>query len=87
MIINGDKDSATKVFLEAINDFSEEVTGITARTILAALYISDKDFEKASEVIDDAISISPNDPDVNFLRAKFAVLIKTLKQRLFLYAL
>ncbi len=76
LIINGDKDSATKVFLEAINDFSEEVTGITARTILAALYISDKDFEKASEVIDDAISISPNDPDVNFLRAKFAVFNK-----------
>ncbi len=79
LIINGDKYSAVNVLQQAINDFSEEVTGISARTILAALYLSDEDFEKATEIIEDAISVSPNDPDVNFLRAKFAVYNKDLE--------
>ncbi len=72
-ILKGDKPSAINVFKQAISDFSEEVTGITARTSLAAIYISDQDFDKAAAVVEDAASISPNDPQVNFLRAKFAV--------------
>ncbi len=79
-ILNGDKQSAVKVFKQAINDFSEEVTGITARTVLASIYISDKEFDKAAEVVEDAISISPNDPQVNFLRAKFAVRDKDMEK-------
>jgi tetratricopeptide (TPR) repeat protein len=79
-ILKGDKPSAVTVFKQAINDFSEEVTGITARTSLAAIYISDKDYDKASEVVEDAASISPNDPQVNFLRAKFAVRDKDLEK-------
>jgi len=79
-ILNDDKQSAVKVFKEAINDFSEEVTGVSARTALASIYISDKDYDMAAKVVDDAISISPNDPNVNFLRAKFAVRDKDLEK-------
>ncbi len=79
-LLKGDKPSAVKVFKQAITDFSEEVTGITARTVLASIYISDKEFDKAAEVVEDAISISPNDPQVNFLRAKFAVRDKDMEK-------
>lgn len=79
-ILNNDKASATKIFKVAIKDFSEEVTGVTARTALASIHISDKEFEKASEVIDDALSVSPNDPKVNFLRAKLAVRDKDMEK-------
>ena len=79
-LLKGDKPAAVKVFKQAITDFSEEVTGITARTVLASIYISDKEFDKAAEVVEDAISISPNDPQVNFLRAKFAVRDKDMEK-------
>jgi len=79
LLLNSDKESAMKVFDTAINDFSEEVTGITARTSMAKLYISEQKFEKAAEMIDDAIAVSPNDPDINFLRAKLAVHNKDLE--------
>ncbi len=72
-ILNNDKQAAVKVLKQAINDFSEEVTGVAARTALASIYISDKDYEKASAVVEDAASISPNDPQINYLKAKFAV--------------
>lgn len=71
-ILKGDKPPAVEVFKQAINDFPEEVTGIAARTALASIYISDKDYDKAAEIVEDAMAISPNDPQVNFLRAKFA---------------
>lgn len=79
-ILNGDKQSAVDVLKIAIKDFSEDVTGITARTTLASIYISDKEYDKASEVVEEALSISPNDPQVNFLRAKFAVINKDLEK-------
>jgi len=79
-ILNKDKESAVKVFKQAINDFSEEVTGVTARTALASIYISNKDYEKAAAVVDDAISVSPNDPQINYLRAKLAVRDKDLEK-------
>lgn len=72
-ILNKDKKMAIKVFKEVINDFPEEVTGITARTALASIYISDKNYDDAAKVIEDAFLISPNDPQVNYLRAQFAV--------------
>jgi len=73
LIMSGDSQAAIKVFKEAINDFSEEVTGITARTALASIYIRDKNYDKAAAIVEEAILISPNDPQVNYLRAKFAV--------------
>lgn len=72
-IINGDKESAVKILKRVINNFSEDATGVSARIMLAALYLSQDDVDRAAEVIDDAISVSPNDPDVNFLRAKISV--------------
>ncbi len=79
-IMNKNKQSAVKVFKRAINDFSEEVTGVTARTALASIYIQEKDYDKAVEVIDEAILISPNDPQINYLRAKFAVRDKDMEK-------
>lgn len=72
-VLNGDKQLAIEVFEQAVNDFSKEVTGITARSSLASIYISDKAYDKAIEVVEDAFLVSPNDPKVNHLRAKFAV--------------
>lgn len=72
-MLNGDTDSAKTVYLGAIKEFSEEVTGVESRIALAGIYINDKDLKKAKEVVDEAITISPNDPKVNFLRAKLAL--------------
>ena len=72
-LLAGDKAAATDVLLKAINDFPEEVTGVESRATLAGIYISDKDYSKAKEVVDEAINISPNDPKVNMLRARLAL--------------
>jgi len=79
-VLNADKESAIKVYKDASSDFSEETTGITARTALALIYINDKEFDKAAKVVEDALLISPNDPQVNFLRARFAVRDKDYEQ-------
>ena len=67
--LNGDKAAAIEIYKQALSDFSEEVTGIESRIALAKIYIDDKDFISARKVVDEAISISPNDPKVNYLRA------------------
>jgi len=72
-LISGDKVSATEVLIKAINDFPEEVTGVISRASLAGIYISDKNYVKAKEVVDEAINVSPNDPKVNMLRARLAL--------------
>lgn len=79
-LLNSEKESAIEILKTAINEFSEEVTGITARTNLALIYIQDKEYDKASVIIEDATLITPNDPNVNFLRAKFAVTDKDLEK-------
>lgn len=71
--ISGDKDSAVDVFKEAINDFSEEETGIESRILLATIYITKQDYTSARKILDEADKISPNDPKINFLKAKLAV--------------
>ncbi len=76
---SGDTDSAINVYINAIKDFSEEKTGIDARISLSSMYINSGDFTKASELVNDAFSISPNDPKVNFLRAKLALREKDLE--------
>jgi tetratricopeptide (TPR) repeat protein len=68
-----DKTAATDVLINAIKDFPEEITGVEARASLAGIYISNEDYEKAREVVDEAINISPNDPKVNMLRARLAL--------------
>ena len=71
--LNGDKQLAIEVYEEAIKDFSEELTGIESRIALASIYFNDRDMKKADEMVESAIAISPNDPKINFLRAKLAV--------------
>ncbi len=73
LLLKGEKEEAATVYNKIVTDFSEEGTGVLARTALAAIYASDKKFDEATDIIDDAISISPSDPKVNFLRAKLAL--------------
>lgn len=73
LYINGNKEEAIKVHNTSIKEFSEEVTGVEARIALAAIYLTDQEFDKASKVVDDALLISPNDPKVNLLLARIAL--------------
>ena len=72
-LLKGDKEEAAKIYNKIVTDFSEENAGVLARITLASIYVSDKKYSEAADIIDEAISISPNDPKVNFLRAKFAL--------------
>ena len=73
LFLRGEKAEAVKVYNKIITDFSEEGTGVLARTTLAQIYANDKKYKEATHITDDAISISPNDSKVNFLRAKLAL--------------
>lgn len=79
-LIDNDKKSAIEVCNRAITDFSDEETGIDARIALTSIYISDKDYDKARDVIEAAILISPNNPEVNFIRAKLALNDKDMEK-------
>ena len=78
--LNGNKQTAIETYKEAIENFSEEATGVTARIAMASIYISEKEHAKAEAVIEDALSISHNDPDVNFLNAKFAIINRNFEK-------
>jgi len=56
------------------------LSGVEARISLASIYISEKDEARASEVVEDAFGVSPNDPKVNFLRAKIALFNKDIER-------
>ena len=71
--LNKQKDEAINVYNQTILDFPEEGAGVDARIALAAIRISEKDFLNAATIIDEAVNVSPNDPKVNFLRAKLAL--------------
>ena len=71
--LSGKKGLAKGIYVEAIKDFSEEITGIQSRSALALIHVDEKNFTEAEEVINEAISLSPNDPKVNLLRAKLAL--------------
>jgi len=73
LYLKGKNQGAIDVYLSAVNDFPEELTGVQSRTALASLYIKDKEINKAEEIIESAIEISPNDPKINFIRAKLAM--------------
>ena len=79
-ILKGDEQAAIETYQKAVEDFSEDATGISARTALASIYISNKDYDKAEAVIEDALAISHNDPDVNFLNAEFAIINKDFEK-------
>jgi len=80
LYVGGDRQSAIDVYNQAINDFPEEVTGVESRISLAIIYLSDQDYESANKVINDAYNVSPNDPKVNFLKAKLALHNKNYEQ-------
>ncbi len=80
LYVGGDRQSAIDVYNQAINDFPEEVTGVESRISLAIIYLSDQDYESANKIINDAYNVSPNDPKVNFLKAKLALHNKNYEQ-------
>ncbi|MFK5949937.1 MAG: tetratricopeptide repeat protein [Methylococcales bacterium] len=79
---SGEKQEAIKVYKVAISDFFDEETGVESRILLASIYLNGKQFEKASEVVDDAMDVAPNDPKVNYLKAKLAFHDKKYEQAL-----
>lgn len=79
-LIENDKKSAIEICKQAITDFPEDETGIDAHIALASIYISDKDYDKARDVIEAAILISSNNPEVNFIRAKLALNDKDMEK-------
>ncbi len=72
-LLKGEKEEAAQIYSEVVTDFSEDGTGISARAALAAMYISEKKYNEAISIADEALLVSPNDPKLNFLRAKLAL--------------
>lgn len=79
-IAEDDKDSAEEVYKTTINKFSEMSEGIKSRIALANLYMSEKNIESASSIIDEALTIEPNNSMVNMLKAKLSMLNEDKQQ-------
>lgn len=71
--INKEKQKAIEAYEVAISKFSEEAAGIEARVSLASIYYNDKEYDKASKIVEEAIAISPNNPKINLIRARIAI--------------
>ena len=69
-------DEAVQILKTAVADFSEESVGIKSRAYLANIYMQNGDVDAAINVINDAIKISPNDSEVNFINAKLKIVKK-----------
>ena len=69
-------DDAVRIFKSAISDFSEDSVGIKSRVYLASLYMKKEMVEAAVSNIDEALEISPNDSEVNFIKAKLLMINK-----------
>ncbi len=67
---------AEKIFKSAASDFPEDSVVVKSRIYLANLYMRKKNIDAATSVIDDAYKISPNDAEVNFIKAKLQMLNK-----------
>ena len=80
LYLDGDEKAAINTYNQAINDFSEEETGVESRIALASIYFNKKNYVKASEIINDAMAVSPNDPKVNYLKARLALQNKNYEQ-------
>ena len=72
-VLGGDKDAAKDVYVKAVDDFPENDIGIESRVSLAVMFISDKNYSKANELVDEIIGVSPNNPRANYLKAKLAL--------------
>ena len=70
------KDGAIATYEEIAKRFSEEEAGIKARVALASHYAGESDIAKAKKIIEEALSIAPNDASVNMVVAKIAVFEK-----------
>ena len=79
-LLSGDKDGAITVHRQTIKDFYEEEAGVESRVALAVMYLDAKEHDKAREVVNEAASISPNDPKVNLLRARIAIFDNDLEK-------
>ena len=76
----GDKLSAIEIYNEIMNDFPEEVSGVDAGVSLATHYFNDRDFDKADQVVEKIINISPNNPKLNIIRARLALQKKDVEK-------
>jgi len=64
------QDDAVKVLERIVVDFSEDSAGIKSRVYLANLYMQKNDEDAATNIINEALDISPNDAEVIFVKAK-----------------
>ena len=62
--------TAEKILKSVISDHSEDMVGVQSRNFLASIYMKKKDVKAASRIIDDALTVSPNNSESNFFRAK-----------------
>lgn len=68
-----DSSIAENAYKNIITDFSNSQTGLLAKTALITIYIEDNKFEEASNLVEEAILASPNDPAINLLKAQIAI--------------
>ena len=73
-VIENRLDDAEKTFKLASSEFSEDSVGIKSRVKLASLYMQKKNVNAAVNIVDEALKISPNDSEVNFINAKLLLL-------------
>ncbi len=76
----GDKQSAVEIYNEIINDFPEEVVSVEAGVSLASHYFNNKEFDKASTIVEETINVSPNNPKLNIIRARLAIQNKDIEK-------
>jgi tetratricopeptide (TPR) repeat protein len=77
---NEDTDGAIATYKAAIEDFSENETGITSRAQLATIYMTEDEIERATSIIDEAAEIAPSDSEVNLVKAKIALYQNDIEQ-------
>lgn len=71
---------AIQTYEKAITDFSDDETGIKSRIALASIYMQENKTNEAEKIVKKALSISPNDVDVNFLSARIAIFNKNYEK-------
>jgi putative PEP-CTERM system TPR-repeat lipoprotein len=79
-LLSNRQDDAVNAYKKAIDDFSDEVTGVESRVALANIYLNKKKIEEARAIIKDALEVSPNDARVNLIRAKLAVIENDIEE-------
>lgn len=79
-IAQEDITDAKNTYLKIASDFPENEAGVKARTNLANLYMQDDDVTNAEKYINEALQISPNDAEVNYVKAKIDIFNKNYEQ-------